>query len=393
MKPLRILWHSAAYWEPTGYGTQTATWTDYLAKQGHEVIESARTSLMYQIASHNGRWVLPGPPFSGEGVQDEMLPGHVKFVEKQIGPVDLVIILYDGWHFGLPPERYPQVPIAFWVPIDSAPMDEKEQTMMAGGHLYPVAMSKFGSAQMKAAGIAHGYIPHGINTAVWQPLPSMRHELRDMFKVPRDAFVIGMNSACTDVTRKGIWEQLEAFSIFLRKHPGAVMMIHSLPAFRHGADIARMVQVLGIPSAAIRVPDPYDYLRGAISGDNMLHWYNALDVLTNCSYGEGFGLAAVEAQACGIPVILSKNSTGPELVGPGWLVETQHAWQGTHRAQWGAPFTKGIVKAYEAAWRVAANPDKALELSKKCWRFAEAYDVERVGPMWEPVLQAATGRT
>lgn len=385
---MRILWHSAAWWEPTGYGTQTAIWTDWLAKQGHEVIESARSSLMYQVAGHNSRPVLPAAPFYGDGVQDEMLPGHVDAVKP-----DLLIILYDGWNFGLPVDRFPAVPMAFWLPIDSDPMDEKEQDMLASGKLYPVAMSEFGSARLKAAGFAHGYVPHGIDTTRWQPLPSMRHELRDMFKVPRDAFVIGLNATSTDVLRKGIYEQLEAFAIFLRKHPGAVMMIHSLPAFRHGADISRIVHVLRIPAAAIRVPSPYDYLRGGITGDNMLHWYNALDVLSNCSYGEGFGLAAIEAQACGVPVILARNSTGPQLVGPGWLVNTQHHWQGTHRGQWGVPFTRDIVKAYEKAYAVAQDPGRAEEMRKQCWRFAERYDVQRVGPMWDPVLAAATGQS
>ena len=37
----------------------------------------------------------------------------------------------------------------------------------------------------------------------------------------------------------------------------------------------------------------------------MAGWYRSLDVLSACSYGEGFGLPILEAQACGSPAIVT----------------------------------------------------------------------------------------
>ena len=44
-------------------------------------------------------------------------------------------------------------------------------------------------------------------------------------------------------------------------------------------------------------------------------WYNAADVFVYPSQYEGFGLPALEAMACGVPVITSNTSSLPEVVG------------------------------------------------------------------------------
>ena len=64
---------------------------------------------------------------------------------------------------------------------------------------------------------------------------------------------------------------------------------------------------LGI-SGAVSYPDGYFYDMGLIDEEAMATWYNGLDVLSLCSYGEGFGLPLIEAQSCGIPVITTDGS-------------------------------------------------------------------------------------
>ena len=50
---------------------------------------------------------------------------------------------------------------------------------------------------------------------------------------------------------------------------------------------------------AVSYPDSYFYDMGLIYEAQMATWYNGLDVLSLCSFGEGFGLPLIEAQACG----------------------------------------------------------------------------------------------
>ena len=377
---MKILWHSAAPWEPTGYGTQTRFWSRWLAKQGHDVYVSARSALMYRSVMVDDIPVLPGPPFWGEGIADELLVGHVQAVKP-----DLVIVLYDMWDFGVPPAMLPDVPIAAWMPVDHSRLTGREMAYLDSGKVYPVAMSEFGRKVIQDAGFACGYVPHGIDTSKHAPLTSARPEIREGFGIPADGFAIGIDATSTDPTRKGLYEQIEAFTRFWRKHPNAILMMHTLPGFVHGANVLAMMDVAGLPIEAVRFPPVYDYLRGGITGDSMVAWYNALDLCSNCGYGEGFGLTAICAQACSTPVVLSRGSTGKQLVGPGWLVDTQPYWNARHAALWHAPNIASITRAYEQAYLDAANRRKAS------WQFAAQYDVEVVGPLWKPVLEAATG--
>lgn len=51
--------------------------------------------------------------------------------------------------------------------------------------------------------------------------------------------------------------------------------------------------------------------------EDLVPFYHALDVLAVPSLSEGFGLVAAEAGACGVPVVASRASSLPEIVGDG----------------------------------------------------------------------------
>jgi glycosyltransferase involved in cell wall biosynthesis len=61
-----------------------------------------------------------------------------------------------------------------------------------------------------------------------------------------------------------------------------------------------------------------------LSREELAMLYGLADVHVMATGGEGFGVPTAEAMACGTPIILPDNSTGPELVGDdderGWLV-------------------------------------------------------------------------
>lgn len=61
---------------------------------------------------------------------------------------------------------------------------------------------------------------------------------------------------------------------------------------------------------------------GYVPAEDLPYWYNAAEVLAYPSLYEGFGLPALEAMACGTPVVTSSTSSLPEVVGQaGMLVE------------------------------------------------------------------------
>lgn len=60
---------------------------------------------------------------------------------------------------------------------------------------------------------------------------------------------------------------------------------------------------------------------GFVPDEELPHYYRSCDVYTTCSQWEGFDLPAVEAQACGKPVVAFNIGSHPEVVKNGILVK------------------------------------------------------------------------
>jgi glycosyltransferase involved in cell wall biosynthesis len=110
--------------------------------------------------------------------------------------------------------------------------------------------------------------------------------------------------------------------------------------------------------------------------------YSTMDVYLGTSYGEGFGVGTIEAQACGTPVIVSNFAASAELCGDGWLVDGQPLYDAAQQAWFNIPSVPGIVSALEEAYaRPRGTSEKAL-------KFAEEYDADHVyKTYWKPVLE------
>ena len=151
-------------------------------------------------------------------------------------------------------------------------------------------------------------------------------------------------------------------------------------------DQPKVAARLGI-GAAVTFPDHYMYDMNMITQEQLAAFYRGLDVLSLCSYGEGFGLPLIEAQACGVPVVTTDASAMSELCGAGWLVSGTPFWAPGHGAWWKRPDTDDIEQAYEAAW--AAREDGKMPALKESARaFALNYDIDRVFSQYMvPVLK------
>jgi glycosyltransferase involved in cell wall biosynthesis len=163
-----------------------------------------------------------------------------------------------------------------------------------------------------------------------------------------------------------------AFAKFLKKHPDSLLIMHSGAHTEGGQDLEALAENLGI-SDRIRCVDQYRYSTGIVSAADLAEWYGVLDVLSSCSFGEGFGLSIIEAQACGVPVITTDASSMPELNPLGISVSGEPFWNGVHKGWWTKPSVPEIIYAYEQAYecRDEVPRDKLRE-------FAMEYSVENV---------------
>jgi len=110
--------------------------------------------------------------------------------------------------------------------------------------------------------------------------------------------------------RKNIPFLVDAFSLFRRRSPvgGDFRLALAGGAGYRGREIADEILQRGL--------DPEVRLLGYVPDEDLPALYRGADLLVVPSRYEGFGLPALEAMACGTPVLASDSSSLPEIVGP-----------------------------------------------------------------------------
>jgi glycosyltransferase involved in cell wall biosynthesis len=324
-----------------------------------------------------GIHVYPGEDFNRTAYQWAIHHGQ--------GEPCTVITLFDVWPFDIETYRAieQQGRLACWCPIDHEPAVPAVVNVLKETGAIPIAMSRFGETQLRNAGFDPLYVPHGVDTTMFTPRD--RGEIRQLMNFPEDAFVVGMvaNNQGQSPSRKAFSEAFLAFAIFQQTHPDAILYLHTeMSGFRNGLNLYRMLERFEVNDEQVRFTEQVNlehvFPPGALSG-----LYNSFDVLLNPSYGEGFGIPIVEAQACGTPVIVTDWTSMPELVGAGWKVGGVPWDHPMAEAFWMKPDVESIVDALECAYDERHN-DLVRARARK---FAEDYDVEKVmTDYWIPAL-------
>lgn len=306
----------------------------------------------------------------------DVTPGYYQMLRA-----DLLITLLDAWV--LKPQPMQGLNVAHWMPVDCAPLSRMDRTILEGAGGQPIAMSRFGERLLLEAGYEPLYVPHGILTGVFKP-PEDRDALRKTLGLD-SRFVVGMAAANQDPLRKGFAEAFRAFAEFRKKHDDAILLVHARTQNRVGVDLHLLAEDLGI-TGAVKFGDQHMIAAGLVTDVELASWYGCTDVLLHTSYGEGFGLTGLEAQACGTPVITTDFSAMSELCGPGWKVPVDEVddyfWNRGHNCWWARPRPRRILAALEKAYRDAGSRrEKARE-------FALTYDADRVlHEYWAPALK------
>lgn len=377
---VKVLIHSNAPWMPTGYGKQTAIAGAILKGLGHEVSYSAMAGLGGQPITWNGDAVYP----SGQmAFSPDVVTSHAMMARA-----DVIISLMDTYKLQSAQGQIVSMPIPF-VPFtvvdcinpDGGPSRLDERLIRTTGAL-PVAVSEFGRKTLSSLA-PEGWVVHVVNHAVDTRVfkPMNKAELREEMGT-KDNFVIGIASANRDSIRKGFTEQFYAFSKFVKKHPEARLAVLSVHDSVSGLPLGELANDMGILDKTTFVPT-YEQVSGLLDDEFMAAWYNALDVLSVCSYAEGFGVPLIEAQACGTPVVATRGSAMTELAGPaGWLVDGEPFWNGVHRAWWTRPSSDKIVKAWESAYKFGASSDR----TEGALAVASRYDIPVVAEQWKNLM-------
>ena len=141
---------------------------------------------------------------------------------------------------------------------------------------------------------------NGIDVSDFSPLPARKSS------APTVLFVGGLEP------RKGLEFLVRAMKTIIKELPGARLIAIAKTGFR-GVDEVGSFRSL---SEELGVADRINF-RESISQEELLQCYSESDLLAMPSRTEGWGLALMEAMACGRPVVASRVGGIPELVRDG----------------------------------------------------------------------------
>jgi len=137
-------------------------------------------------------------------------------------------------------------------------------------------------------------VPVGVDQAIFRPQPEIP-------TVPGRLLAV----ISSDVPLKGLAYLLEALAKLRTEAPHAHLVV--IGRMRAEDPSRRVVERFGLEDAVT--------FTGNISYDEMLHLYGTAEVAVVPSLYEGFSLRAVQALACGLPLVCTTGGAIPEVAG------------------------------------------------------------------------------
>ncbi|MDD1680791.1 MAG: glycosyltransferase family 4 protein [Methanoregula sp.] len=159
-------------------------------------------------------------------------------------------------------------------------------------------------------------IPNGIDHQKFHPVAD---PVRPEYLKPEDRVLLYVGF---DERRKNLGVVLQALADLSREFPGVKLVkAGGLGGSRYRDACISEIKRLGLEKQVI--------FTGRITDTELVSLYNSADALVFPSLMEGFGLPALEAMACGCPVIASDRTAIPEVVGDAGILldpEDPEAW-------------------------------------------------------------------
>ncbi len=374
---LRLLIASDAPWSTSGYANQVKQFAPRLAALGHDVALLATFGLHGAVREWEGLRVYPG---GADSFANDVIGAYARDWNA-----DIVITLKDSFVFR--PEAMQGLRWCPMTPIDHEPVPPPVAQVIRASYR-PIAYAPNGFRALRAMGADPLYCPHSFDPRVFHP--EDKAEARKFLGIDPSLFIVG----AVAVNRGGVpsrkaWPQnLEAFALFARDKPLARYFIHTdlaADGFEGGMNIQALAGQLGCADKIIFC-DQERYRRGGFPEEYLLAVYNSIDVLNAVSLGEGFGIPALEAQACGTPVILSDFAAHRDLCFGGWKVSDGLRFYDGQGAWVFIPKPEAVAAAMEQAY--TAYLEDRPDLPDAAFAGAQEYTLDRVvETYWKPALE------
>jgi glycosyltransferase involved in cell wall biosynthesis len=312
---MKILWMSDEPTGPTGFGNVTQHVCAGLAEYGHQVSilgwpgqgqpRSWKNCTLYPIRQ--------GPHGA------DVLPDYLRRLQP-----DVLVILDDIWRVSYMTRpaladfmQTLGIPWAFYYPIDSDMGEGRLPANML--HVLkaadlPIAMSRYGRDVAQANGVISAYIPHGVDTTIFQP-PVDKVCAKRMLGYERRFVVL---SDARNQPRKLLPRTLEIFRRFAADKDDVLLHLHCdpddpgsrIPVYFY--DLRSDIEFLNLTNK-VQITKGMSIAAG-LPITRLAEIYQAADVHLLSSWGEGFGLPTLQAAAAGVVPMASAYSASHELV-------------------------------------------------------------------------------
>lgn len=137
-------------------------------------------------------------------------------------------------------------------------------------------------------------VPVGVDETLFRPLARIS-------RVPGRL----LTTTSSDIPMKGLVPLLEALAIVRETRPKTHLVV--IGRLRDGSAIPGVLKRLGLGDAVTFV--------SGVSDERVVELYNEAEVAVVPSLYEGFSLPAIEAMACGTPIVATTGGAIPEVVG------------------------------------------------------------------------------
>ena len=209
-----------------------------------------------------------------------------------------------------------------YFPLDGALDDgtlPREMDEVIAGFDTPVTYSRFArDVVYRSMGIEIPFIPIAHDPTIYYP--GSREEARARLGLPQDKWIIGMIG--TNQYRKLFLEFLNACAPIAKRHSDVVIMPWTTwnQQIAGGFDLEHAIYTHDIARQCI---NPGSACHG-MSDYQMADLYRAMDVCVLTTIGEGAGLPPLRSRACGVPALVSANSSNTEFTASEFERVTSH---------------------------------------------------------------------
>jgi glycosyltransferase-like protein len=241
----------------------------------------------------------------------------------------------------------------------------QERSIVAADELFVVS-AMWRDILRRRFGRSATIVGNGVDGARFAPAPDGREEaLRMRLGLGEGPVFLSIGGI---EERKNTLRLLEAFDEVRRVQPVARLVVAGgASVLDHGAYQRRFAAAL----AGMAVPPGAVVVTGPLSHGDMPALYRLASALVFPSVKEGFGLAVIEAMACGVPVVLSKMAPFTEHLGADDVV-------------WCDPFRAASIA--EAMLIASAEPMRA-RLARRGPIVAERHDWGATARAHLPIYQ------